>query len=202
MSLGPSRCFPFWQELLACYVVNTSAEDVSGQAKCAPVLEDYYECLHHKKEVCVTRRNDCLEHARLRGRWDSANSCMESSLQGHEPCNKPTDDIRSRTPATTPPQRERLRVLDYCRIKNRKTSTYDHRSIFLTRAPASLRQFERRIRAGTREAGVKYRLNQWSCSQYTRQKCKFPLHKRRHRVCELVLRPIEKIFHKRANMLA
>jgi len=49
--LGPSRCFPFWQDVLACYVVNTSAEDESGKKKCAPALEDYYECLHHKKEV-------------------------------------------------------------------------------------------------------------------------------------------------------
>ena len=48
---GPSRCFPFWQELLACYVVNTNTDDVSGGKKCLPVLEDYYECLHHKKEV-------------------------------------------------------------------------------------------------------------------------------------------------------
>lgn len=51
---GPSRCFPFWQEVLACYVVNTNSEDDSGKRKCTPVLEDYYECLHHKKEVsCV-----------------------------------------------------------------------------------------------------------------------------------------------------
>lgn len=50
---GPSRCFPFWQELLACYVVNTNSEDDSGKKKCAPVLEDYYECLHHKKEVGI-----------------------------------------------------------------------------------------------------------------------------------------------------
>lgn len=50
-STGPSRCFPFWQEVLACYVVNTNAEDDSGKKKCVPVLEDYYECLHHKKEV-------------------------------------------------------------------------------------------------------------------------------------------------------
>ncbi|KAH7152994.1 hypothetical protein EDB81DRAFT_790217 [Dactylonectria macrodidyma] len=47
---GPGRCFPFWQEVMACYVVNTSAEDDSGKKKCSPVLEDYYECLHHKKE--------------------------------------------------------------------------------------------------------------------------------------------------------
>lgn len=50
-SLGPSRCFPFWQELLSCYVVNTTEEDVSGAKKCLPVMEDYYECLHHRKEV-------------------------------------------------------------------------------------------------------------------------------------------------------
>ncbi|KAF7558578.1 hypothetical protein G7046_g5580 [Stylonectria norvegica] len=48
------RCFPFWQEVMACYVVNTSAEDDTGKKKCAPVLEDYYECLHHKKEVELT----------------------------------------------------------------------------------------------------------------------------------------------------
>ncbi|TVY80520.1 NADH dehydrogenase [ubiquinone] iron-sulfur protein 5-B [Lachnellula suecica] len=51
LSGGQSRCFPFWQEVLACYVVNTSADDDSGKKKCAPILEDYYECLHHKKEV-------------------------------------------------------------------------------------------------------------------------------------------------------
>lgn len=50
-SSGPSRCFPFWQEVLACYVVNTNSEDDSGKKKCVPVLEDYYECMHHKKEV-------------------------------------------------------------------------------------------------------------------------------------------------------
>jgi len=49
---GPSRCFPFWQELLACYVVNSNSDDDgSGKVKCALALEDYYECLHHKKEV-------------------------------------------------------------------------------------------------------------------------------------------------------
>ena len=53
-STGPSRCFPFWQDVLACYVVNTSTEDDSGKKKCSPVLEDYYECLHHRKEVRYT----------------------------------------------------------------------------------------------------------------------------------------------------
>ncbi|KAF2403614.1 hypothetical protein EJ06DRAFT_536050 [Trichodelitschia bisporula] len=48
---GPSRCFPFWQEVLACYTVNTNTDDDSGKKKCAPALEDYMECLHHKKEA-------------------------------------------------------------------------------------------------------------------------------------------------------
>ncbi|KAJ9142672.1 hypothetical protein NKR23_g7099 [Pleurostoma richardsiae] len=52
---GPSRCFPFWQELLACYVVNTTGDDDSGKKKCALMLEDYYECLHHKKEAARVR---------------------------------------------------------------------------------------------------------------------------------------------------
>lgn len=48
--LGVSRCFPFWQDLLGCYVVN-SVEGEAGKKKCIGVLDDYYECLHHKKEV-------------------------------------------------------------------------------------------------------------------------------------------------------
>lgn len=55
-STGPGRCFPFWQEVLACYVVNADANDASGAKKCNPALEDYYECLHHKKEVTSDRR--------------------------------------------------------------------------------------------------------------------------------------------------
>jgi NADH dehydrogenase (ubiquinone) Fe-S protein 5 len=37
--------------MLACYVVNSSDEDESAKKKCLPALEDYYECLHHRKEV-------------------------------------------------------------------------------------------------------------------------------------------------------
>lgn len=47
---GPSRCYPFWQEVLGCYVVN-SGEGEAGKKKCTPALEDYHECLHHRKEV-------------------------------------------------------------------------------------------------------------------------------------------------------
>ncbi|KAL1989370.1 hypothetical protein VTN96DRAFT_132 [Rasamsonia emersonii] len=52
---GPSRCFPFWQELLGCYVVNGSEGD-AGKKKCIPALEDYYECLHHTKEAQRAKR--------------------------------------------------------------------------------------------------------------------------------------------------
>lgn len=31
--------------------MNTDTEDTSGAQRCLPALEDYYECLHHRKEV-------------------------------------------------------------------------------------------------------------------------------------------------------
>lgn len=49
-SSGPSRCYGFWQEVLGCYVVN-AGEGETGKKQCMPALEDYYECLHHRKEV-------------------------------------------------------------------------------------------------------------------------------------------------------
>merc|ERR1711982_113836 len=48
---GPSRCYPFWQEVMACYVTNTTPYDNSGAKNCVFPLEDYLECLHHKKEM-------------------------------------------------------------------------------------------------------------------------------------------------------
>ncbi|BDD60746.1 hypothetical protein MAP00_005845 [Monascus purpureus] len=52
---GPSRCFPFWQEVLGCYVVNSGDGD-EGKKKCGAALEDYYECLHHRKEALRTMK--------------------------------------------------------------------------------------------------------------------------------------------------
>jgi hypothetical protein len=48
---GPTRCFPFWQEVMACYVINSSVDDNKAVWKCHEQLEDYLECLHHAKEV-------------------------------------------------------------------------------------------------------------------------------------------------------
>lgn len=54
-SPGPGRCFPYFQELLACYVINGDSENPRQRAKCMPALEDYYECLDHRKEVLCWR---------------------------------------------------------------------------------------------------------------------------------------------------
>ncbi|RMZ85396.1 hypothetical protein DV737_g735, partial [Chaetothyriales sp. CBS 132003] len=47
---GVGRCFPFWQEYLSCYVINQHDPEARKKGVCLPRLEDYYECLHHKKE--------------------------------------------------------------------------------------------------------------------------------------------------------
>ncbi|RPA87103.1 NADH-ubiquinone oxidoreductase [Ascobolus immersus RN42] len=52
---GVGRCFPFWQDLLSCYVVNTNPQNDDGKWKCVPQMEDYYECLHHRKEMDKTK---------------------------------------------------------------------------------------------------------------------------------------------------
>ncbi|KAI1164365.1 hypothetical protein F5B18DRAFT_650845 [Nemania serpens] len=75
---GPGRCFPFWQEVLACYVVNTSSEDDTGKKKCAPVLDDYYECLHHKKEAARVRQ---LQAAYRKAEASSARDSAPSAGQ-------------------------------------------------------------------------------------------------------------------------
>ncbi|KAF2758034.1 NADH-ubiquinone oxidoreductase [Pseudovirgaria hyperparasitica] len=59
MNGGPGRCFPFWQEVLTCYVSNQE-EDPKSKAKCMLALDDYYECLHHRKEAA---RVDALQAA-------------------------------------------------------------------------------------------------------------------------------------------
>jgi NADH dehydrogenase (ubiquinone) Fe-S protein 5 len=48
---GPTPCFVFWQEVMACYVLNATGADNRGVEKCIKPLEDYNECLYHRKEV-------------------------------------------------------------------------------------------------------------------------------------------------------
>jgi NADH dehydrogenase (ubiquinone) Fe-S protein 5 len=36
---------------MSCYVINQNDVEARAKGVCAPRLEDYYECLHHKKEV-------------------------------------------------------------------------------------------------------------------------------------------------------
>ena len=89
---GPSRCFPFWQELLACYVVNTSTDDVSGAKKCLPVMEDYYECLHHKKEVSWNSRClPCCRALRVLCLRTLTPNLFLDRLRERGPCNMRTE---------------------------------------------------------------------------------------------------------------
>lgn len=50
-SAGVSRCFTHWQEYMACYIMTKENVESREKGTCLPKLEDYYECLHHKKEV-------------------------------------------------------------------------------------------------------------------------------------------------------
>lgn len=81
---GPGRCFAFWQELLGCYVVNGS-EGEAGKKKCGPALEDYYECLHHNKEVCRAMPLSRLELPRMSidhvPVLDADESCLPQALR-------------------------------------------------------------------------------------------------------------------------
>ncbi|KAI9727640.1 MAG: hypothetical protein M1828_005868 [Chrysothrix sp. TS-e1954] len=93
---GPGRCFPFWQEVLACYVVNSSSEDGTQIRKCGAPLEDYYECLHHRKEHAKARAMQVELYKKLKkqGR-DAAPSQKEVRKLGLIPDQKPEDvDIK------------------------------------------------------------------------------------------------------------
>ena len=39
------------QEYMQCYVIAKGDQELREKGTCLPRLEDYYECLHHKKEV-------------------------------------------------------------------------------------------------------------------------------------------------------
>ncbi|KFH43264.1 NADH dehydrogenase [ubiquinone] iron-sulfur protein 5-B-like protein [Hapsidospora chrysogenum ATCC 11550] len=85
---GVGRCFPFWQEVLGCYVANTSGDDPSGKKKCALALEDYYECLHHKKEharaVALQEAYNRRGHSAPRDDAPTANQIRNLGLLGKE----------------------------------------------------------------------------------------------------------------------
>ena len=55
---GPvGRCYPVYVEFADCLTVNGDA------TKCGDLREDYFECLHHSKEI--TRLNTmCKEYSR------------------------------------------------------------------------------------------------------------------------------------------
>lgn len=93
--LGPSRCFPFWQELLGCYVVNSADEDGKGKAKCGPALEDYYECLHHKKEVRLDPSDRRSATTQLGKPERKTNKALPNRLPGRGHCKLRTETHRT-----------------------------------------------------------------------------------------------------------
>lgn len=47
------RCYPFWYEVARC------REQANGTSeKCSKYVEDFMECLFHKKEVSLVYRGD------------------------------------------------------------------------------------------------------------------------------------------------
>jgi NADH dehydrogenase (ubiquinone) Fe-S protein 5 len=48
---------------MSCYVIHGGENDGEGKKKCVPAMEDYYECLHHKKEVRHPRPRNGRSHS-------------------------------------------------------------------------------------------------------------------------------------------
>mmetsp|Transcript_7466 Transcript_7466/g.10837 ORF Transcript_7466/g.10837 Transcript_7466/m.10837 type:complete len:84 (+) Transcript_7466:134-385(+) len=48
---GLGRCYPFFAEYKECLKGETSREAMT----CVPQVEDYFECLHHKKENAMVK---------------------------------------------------------------------------------------------------------------------------------------------------
>lgn len=99
---GVSRCFPFWQEYLACYVVNQNENPRETKA-CVPVLEDYYECLHHRKEV-MSKTSDSA-------RWGQLLTPMSYNRPPvQEQCRKPIGKLRLHIQERMHQRRDRFEV--------------------------------------------------------------------------------------------
>ena len=59
MSGGPARCFSNWSDFSVCM------ESEDDMKKCSGAFEDYFECLHHGKEIA--RRNRVEAELRKKG---------------------------------------------------------------------------------------------------------------------------------------
>ncbi|KAK5940365.1 hypothetical protein PMZ80_007785 [Knufia obscura] len=85
---GTSRCFPYWQEYMACYVMTKDDPVAREKGPCLPRLEDYYECLHHKKEYARARAmQEALrkaERAHPRENAPKLGQIRSLGLLGHE----------------------------------------------------------------------------------------------------------------------
>ncbi|KAI9594692.1 hypothetical protein BDF19DRAFT_444552 [Syncephalis fuscata] len=72
---GRGRCFTMWQEFRKCYAQAECPED------CEPQLDDYNECLTHKKE---TERAQLIQAERHRQRQAAINEKVEAATHASQ----------------------------------------------------------------------------------------------------------------------
>ena len=77
---------------MACYVINQNDPEARKQGVCSPRLEDYYECLHHKKEVsrCAgsgvnTPSDGSSQHARAQAIQDALRKAQTAHPRENAP---------------------------------------------------------------------------------------------------------------------
>jgi NADH dehydrogenase (ubiquinone) Fe-S protein 5 len=84
---------------MACYVINQNDAEARKQGVCAPRLEDYYECLHHKKEVRSPQRyvrKSCIDNENQHARAQAIQDALRKAEAAHPRENAPkAGQIRS-----------------------------------------------------------------------------------------------------------
>jgi len=68
---GRGRCWPIWQDFLDC------AREAKHPIQCKVYEEDYFECLHHRKEI---DRNYQIVQAKIAGDKEERKSKKWSDL--------------------------------------------------------------------------------------------------------------------------
>mmetsp|Transcript_53925 Transcript_53925/g.148707 ORF Transcript_53925/g.148707 Transcript_53925/m.148707 type:complete len:93 (-) Transcript_53925:246-524(-) len=70
------RCFPLWTEFSDCVGASADRND------CKDFLEDYMECLHHKKETARINTLAAVRDAKLKAGEDLPETVTEQVTKG------------------------------------------------------------------------------------------------------------------------
>lgn len=76
---------------MACYVINQNDAEARNRQVCAPRLEDYYECLHHRKEVgaspnpSMAKLTHPQQHARAQAIQDALSKAEIGTARDNAP---------------------------------------------------------------------------------------------------------------------